>query len=395
VDPNECVDLHKRWNSSRRSSRRGVGALALWFAVAGFVSCVQEEFVERPPPNPSWASGPQGTLVASMVLREDDSLHISFPGSFTLDECSGDIFIADRRLPRVVRFTREGAPVRVYPRRDAQRLELLDAAAIAIADGTLFVADLVDERMVGFDLVTGTRVSSAELPGWVGVSFPQPKPELWVGMHFRGATREDPHGARVWRVGDGLRLDLPLPEEFFEFPSIKAHSGLNVIEHGGYLLLGYAALEPLLRMTMNGEVTDTLVVPALARRGVQKAALEKSKMDLLEVSLRASRMVLLDEGSDGNVVLVHFESEMSPLGKLTTGVLVSVLTPDLRQACPDGRIFLASETIPNVHFASDTLWFQTTESEEGERYIRLSGYRLTTDHCEWLPVQRGSSLILP
>ncbi len=187
-------------------------------------------------------------------------------------------------------------------------------------------------------------------------------------------------------------MNFELPDEFFRFPALKVHSGLNVLVRGDHVITNFAALEALLRINIAKRSVDTLFVPAPGRRGVSATRLEPYAMDLFGVIRNASRLVLIEENSGGEVILVHYDSHDLPHHQYSTEIFVSVLSPDLKSACPDGRLMVESLRIPNPHFSADTLWIQT-DGVEGERpWIRVSGYVINTDGCEWESIEPAASL---
>jgi hypothetical protein len=140
---------------------------------------------------------------------------------------------------------------------------------------------------------------------------------------------------------------------------------------------------------------DTLFVPAPGRRGVSAARLEPNAMDLFGVIRNASRLVLMDENSKGEVILVHYDSRDLPNHQYSTEIFLSVLSPDLKSACPDRRLLVESLRVPNPHFSADTLWIQTDVLEGDQPQIRVAGYVIDTDGCEWEAIEPAASMIRP
>jgi len=294
----------------------------------------------------------------------------------------------------VVRFDRRGEPQQSYGP-DVSPIEFSHAWAVGATESAVYVGDLVKERVHVFDAVDGRLRASLPFEGVIGVTFPQPGSHLWLGTHDRGATRDDPHGATAWMVDTGERIPFELPEEMFLYPAVSIHSGLNVVEVGDSLLLGFVALESLLVASRDGRVLDTLQVPVRRRRGVSAATLARHPLDTDGVVNETSRLVLMDRTSGGDLVLVHFDSQYLDSGRLATEIRVSVLGRGLDAACVDGVIDVSSLQVPNPYFHADTLWIQTSEVAGGQPSLRVRGYTIDLRGCTWLPVGPAGSLTLP
>lgn len=342
----------------------------------------------------AWHGGPGFEAVASVTFLPRDSFVVTAPRSMAIDRGNGDFLIAEPRFRHIVRFNREGTPVRLYSSR-AVGEQIGHTSVVAALPSRVVVADMVKGRVHHLDARTAALIKSDVLPGSVGTGFSQPAPELWIGSHFRGATEASPQGVVLMSAEGGDRITLGLPREFFDLPGLKINSGVVVARRADDVIVGFSALEALLRIVPGQAVPDTLLVPVRARRGVRRGRLERHGGDTHELVNRASKLVLLDQTSAGEILLVHFDSEYLESGRLQTTVYVSVVSADLQRACVDGRVDAPSLQMPNPYFSADTLWIQTAHVEQGKPRYAATAYVIDTSACEWLPIEATSSIILP
>lgn len=333
--------------------------------------------------------------IGQFRMKSTDEHYVSIPISFAIaDDGSGDFVVSDGRLARAIRFARDGSPVASYGRESSSNV-IVNAWTVGAWDSTVVLADIVGQRMHAFHSRSHELIESRPYVGAIGVALAQSRPDVWIGNHYRGASREHPSGSLVW-TWNGDEIHMELPDEWFRYPAIEIHSGLNVVKRSEDLLVAFAALEAVVKVSISGTVEDTLFLPVRRRRGVSRVALADNALDTRGIVEHTSRMVLMDMDSDGNVVVVHQDARYLASGRLLVpGMWVSIIDGSLEYACVDGHLDVQSMQTPNPHFRRDTLWVQTSHVSEGQARLEIGAYALDTSDCEWLPMQGGQSWVLP
>lgn len=356
--------------------------------------CTVSEAADTPELSES-QMGPVLTRVAQFRLERSEEHYVSIPISFAVvDDGSGDFLVSDGRLAKVIRFARDGSPVIVYGK-DSSSPAFLNTWTVGAWDSTVAVADIVGQRVHTFHSRSHELTESRPYLGTLGVALAQPSPDVWIGSHYRGISREHPSGAILWNwSGDEVHIELP--DEWFRYPAIEVHSGLNVVKRSEDLLVAFAALEAVVRVSLSGMVEDTLFLPVSRRRGVSQVALARNSLDTRGIVEHTSRMVLMDMDVDGNIVVVHQDAAYLSSGRLLVADMwVSLIDGSLERACVDGRLDVESIQTPNPYFRRDTLWVQTSRVSDGQARLEIAAYSVDTSGCDWLPLDTRPSWVLP
>lgn len=387
--PVECARSPRRRNKAGGGERPRRGALAIGVGV--FLACSPNDGVSNHD-TPPWDGGPVVRPVFSVPLVQTDSAQLTVPISLALDRASGDFLVSDGRDAQVLRYGRDGRATHVYG--GSRYAGILNTWTVAGTDGRVYVVDLTHSRVNVFDDSTASLQDSLPLRGSVGVALADPTPDLWIGLHYRGVSPEHPNGAAFWRPRDDRLVPLRLPAEYFRFPALSVHSGLNVVARADDFVASFAALEPLLRVGGEGEVLDTVFVPIRSRRGVRHNVLLKAGMDQAEVVNHASRTVLMDRTIEGELVVIHQDAEVLSSGRLRVKMTVSLVSPLLDRACVDGGVPIESFQAPNPYFRQDTLWVQSDGVDQGEPWVRVTAFEIDRTTCRWLPTKRATGMVL-
>lgn len=336
------------------------------------------------------ASGPDLTIVDEVQLfAQDPSLRV--PISLAVDQASGDLLVSDPRSKQVIRVSRAGE---VVGRLLGSSTEgwIAEVWTVGAKQGKAYVANMLAGEMMQFDLENSEVLNSVPFEGVMGVTMSQAR-DLWTGYHFRGATAEDTSGAAAWNLITGERRQVPFPDEFFRFPSLAVHSGLYVAPVGQNLVVAFGGLESILVVSPDYSV-DTLVVPAVHRRGVRRKVLAKDPGSYENAVNGTSRVVLLDRLSTGEFILVHYDSRYLASGRTDTVIYLSILNSQLTEACVDGTFAAPSFQMPTLTLSQDTLWIQTSQVESFGPVFTFRALTIAKDACDWQPIRPARSMTL-
>ena len=369
--------------------------LILVGTMMGFASCAAPGTSDSGISVDSPLGGPSLVEIDRILLSQDDRHFVTIPISFAvLDDGSGDFLVSDGRLVNVVRFARDGLPVRSYGATDFAGA-IRNTWTVGTWDTTIMIADLLNQRIHHVHSESGELLRSEPFMGRIGVAVSQPRDEQWLGSHQAGASGRLLEGLLLQDLIGGNTIRLDLPEEWSRYPALEVHSGVNVVRSTEGMLVSLAAMEGILRLTEGGDTPDTIVVPRRNRRGVSRRTLEDVGFDRREVVNRTSRLVLMDRNSEGRIVLVHHDARYRTSGGLDVRVWVSLLSEALDYACVDSPLAVPSTPTPNVYFRRDTLWAQGSRVVDGEAVLEVRAFLVDAADCEWLPVARTADLLLP
>lgn len=348
---------------------------------------------------PRSARGPELRLADSLVLEESDTAYVGrIPYTFTVDR-EGAIFVPDQSSDRLLVFRRDGQLAAVYGRHGRGPGEFTRIKALTIPLDTIIIQGmeggtvLVLARSDGREL---TRLHhSGRLDSWtVGGE------ALALGINDAGAWQSIallPHDG--W-LHDGLRVRPTfggLPEDYRQYRELRMHAMVHLVGWADTLLVGYTGTNVLVRHLRTGTALDTIEAPTRLRRGVPRSVLPLFRNPSLDFHTAVS--VLSDlfgiwRTTAGEVVLWYqdgtTEDAANPKADLQGTAYVTVLAPDLRSACVDGRIDAPGSGRPRLAFSNDTLYSldQVLEGPElGRGRVRtvVRRYVVDTGNCEWYP----------
>lgn len=337
-------------------------------------------------PPPDGPHGPSLAAIDSFPLQESDTLFLGRPRSLYIDPQSGDIFVADTYHDRVVRYDRASRrPVRVYGRRGSGPGEFTNVGLIFVDDSILFGADVQRNVLNLFHKDDGRLIGSRRHDGILGGA------AVVSDRVVLGAQQKQRRTSLVaWDLStDSMTPMGPLPEEYLESEPLAAvYSGITVAPWRDGLLVGFMGTNYLVRLSVTGDVLDTVAVPVVRRRGMPGDAVQRmERLSFPEIYGLGSALMELHRSADGSIVLLYYDQDLPEPGHTETTVYVSVLTPDLMQGCVDGEVEASSDAVPMAAFRGDTLFVldQRVHGEKATTWIR--SFAIDAGPCEWIALQ--------
>lgn len=337
-----------------------------------------------------------------MLLAEGDTLYVGDPFSPVIDPFDGSIYVPDMFSNRVLRFARDGSPLRVYGRPGGGPGEFRATGVVFVLDdSTVAAQDQMSRRLNLYDRRTGAVGGTRGFQGLMGTGPPVVRGDsVWAAV-FDLDLRAS---VAVWDTrSDTVRYLGAIPAEYVEsvqqgfwrFAASKHHGALAVSER--WILRGWAGLDRLFELDRDGAVLDSVEIPAVRRRGVPPNIREL--LDVQRIGLRqrielAAYLRQLHRLPDGSFAFTHHEQrvlKLEPMPVLAADVYVGVLSPDLERACVDTKLHVSPDARPMETFRGDTLFLldrRITEGERLETWIVL--YRIDTSRCDWLATRPGS-----
>lgn len=344
------------------------------------------------------AVGPTVVQVDSVLLEETE-FHLGRPYSLSADTVDGSFLVADGYLGRMLRFGRDGRFVRAYGRPGEGPGEFAGLGRGFILNDSVVVGrDNHRNLLTRFSregMYLGSTRYEGFKDGWTAV----------VGdlALVPAIDLEDHKMVRLWdwRRDEmlGAAIDLPTPYRR-SLRGLDVYFGVlagsSVVAWTDTMLVGTVAENELYLATWDDKVLDTLHVPRARRRGVPPDAQERIDDPSPQVSFK-DRMEMLStlEGlyrmPDGSTVAIHHDGLIDgepPMIEFLAEVYLTVLSPDRRTACVDGRVPFANQLRTQLVAARDTLFLLdrtlTVVGDTMKSWIRV--YEIDTSMCDWLQV---------
>lgn len=296
-------------------------------------------------------SSPTVALTERIVLRDSGGSRLSRPSSIA-QSASGDYFIADRMLGRLVRFASDGTPLNTIGNKGSGPGEFeAPRTTVMLGDSIIVGIDPGLRRAQRFR-INGDPVGEAlDLP----FDLSQPTSD-GSGVWFGGANLADDFAVLHWNPAINLLTPLvPIPRQIREFPSLLLLGGAIPIVDSGVLLVGFGSGEVFIASPTTGQIVDTISVPSLHRRGVPETALSAARQgDGFGVLNSASSLAALTMLSDGGIALVFRDLTREAVG-FRSAVYLTILDSSRRPVCIDLAVPQVDSAAPLIAFRGDTL----------------------------------------
>ncbi len=325
----------------------------------------------------------EGRLSARAVgvtrLAEADTLYVGQPGNFAVDP-HGDYYIIDRLSSNILVFSPEGTPRVAFGGPGQGPGEAPTPTLVLFPnESTIVVTDFGEQRADVLDRATKAFVRRLRTDGYV-VSGEVKAGTIWLGLYSQAKRT----GVGAWNLAtDSIRNLVPLPEVYAPGSQVAASQvGVQVAVAGDSLLVGFTAVEPILVADRDGRVIDSLVIPAVRRRGYPPGWTEIR--DFAQAVSSKSTLRWLRRRTDGSFFVVHYD-QVFDRNALTGKIFVSVLSPDLARACVDAPVPTSGEVRAAVFSMGDTLFVLDQRSGSGSRLqTSVTRYVLDTSKCAWM-----------
>lgn len=348
---------------------------------------------------PQNARGPALRPVDSLVLAEADTAYLGrLPYTFTVDR-DGEIFVADESSDQLLVFRRDGHLARIYGKHGQGPGEFTHIKALTIPLDSLVLQGMATGTVAVLARGDGRELNrfhhGGRLSSWVlGTR------SLAFGIHDAGAWQSIALVPLDELLNQGLRVEATvggLPEDFRRYPELRSFGMVHLVGWGDTLLVGHTGTNLLVRHLWSGAALDTIQAPTRLRRGVPRAVLPLFRNPGLDLHTTVSALSALAgmwRTASGEVLLWYQDGTTEDPAKPNAGLLgtayITVLAPDLRSACVDGRLDAPGTGRPRLAFANDTLYSLDQVLEEaasGQARVRtvVTRYVVDTGQCQWYP----------
>lgn len=322
----------------------------------------------------------------SIRLQETDEMYIGRPLAVTSD---GDGYlVVDARTPKVLRFDEEGELVQRYGREGEGPGEFKNPlAAFPFGDDEIIVFSWDPPAAQIYRRSYGGFVDRYALDSPIrGVALQGRN--VWLsGIRFSDTT-----SARHRTLGSKTDAAVTfIPQVFREGGPLGGIFSLVPIEAWqDTLLMGFEPLDRFFLVNSEGQVLDSLRIPASRRRGTPEDPLGVVDETLRqgaypEVFGVLSSLRAIHRRSDGSTLLVYLDHNAGA-PPVASRVFVTVLSRDRRQVCLDAPVRLDADASPAVGFAGDDLLVLEQVLVGTEAVPILKRYEVDTSKCEWTAV---------
>lgn len=293
--------------------------------------------------------GPKLILEDSVVLRETGEHYIGEPTGLLLSD-DGSFFVADRFSNRILRFGPDGQVQGVFGQAGQGPGEFAYIGTAGfVANGVLGFLDLRPFSVELFDVETGRHRGAVGIAqGTLPMSFSVRNDTLWVG----GVDTDEWRAVGMASVQDviaesaTISLDrIRVPRPYVDNQMILGSLGYTTMDVGAQdLLVGFGVSPFILRTGRQGAVFDTLVLPAVRRRGLpdegELAAIGPGDLNVPELVGSLSTLWAVSRDEADNVYALHQDFEF---GEARVGggfaaqaeFFVSSVDADGSGGCPD------------------------------------------------------------
>ncbi len=363
--------------------------------VALIAGCTSDS--DRPAP-----SGLLGVVpLDTVVLEESDTLYLGKPDAGLFVDDRGAIYVADEFWRRLVRFTREGHPDRVFGQNGSGPGEFRSTAP-----GTFVAGDLVfqpaSRKLVAFDRETGEFRGERAANGYLTAGYLHGT-DLIMGLFDYGSA----HGVAVVPLSEFLgptnpeRTLLtssiaPRPKVYDDYPELNFFNRSSVAVWQDSMLVGFGGAEDVVTYTLAGSPVDTTTIPFRLRTGSSKEAMSvflKPGAPFNTLLKARSTLKALWRMPDGVFLLWHQDNWSEPFGtdeQVFGRAFLSILSADRRRACVDAEVPFPGSAWPRITAAGDTVYALDQVVPDGDSlgtYSVVRRYLLDTSGCEWLPTK--------
>jgi len=330
------------------------------------------------------AAQSQLILRDSIALQETEETYIGLPVAVTID---GDGYlVVDARTPQVLRFDGAGELEQHYGREGEGPGEFKNPlAAFPYGDDQIIVFSWNPPAAQVYRRSYGGFVERYGLDGPIRGVLLRGR-NVWLsGVRFADST-----SVRHRELGRGTDASLSLiPQVFREDGPLGGIFSLVPIEAwADTLLVGFEPLDRLFVVSSEGQVLDSLSIPASQRRGTPVNPAEAVDQILRqgsysEVFGALSTLRAIHRRSDGSTLLVYFDHRADG-PPVTSQVFVTVLSPDRRQACIDAELPISPNSSPAVGFADDDLLVLEQVLVGTDAVPILKRFEVDSADCDWV-----------
>lgn len=307
------------------------------------------------------------------------------------------VYLPIQYVNHVLRFDKRGNLVQRIGRNGSGPGEFSISPQDLVLWGDSLVFANLGGRTVSFFGTDGEFITSEIVEGFP-FSLAATPTHLFVGA--LSVTRATVAG--VWGPGrDSMRPIVPLPAALLRNPIGMRRWPVSIVTAvEDTVIVGFITTDELRVATAAGEVTDSLRIPALRRRGVPPdldaivAPVVQSRLAFFIFATLAS----LDVRADGHLMAVHYDwfttdstDRPSVDGERITDelkVFATLVDRRGRRACIDTPIPTSWTALPaiTVH-GNDLVVVGHLESADDRPVVEMRRYRIDLATCDWTPLR--------
>jgi hypothetical protein len=339
---------------------------------------------------------PVVTRVASVRLVENDTAPLGgylFPAK----RADGTLYVGDMTNARVVQFDGRGRLVRTMGRKGHGPGEFQSPAMTGLIEqtGTLGVFDVSSSRMHLFSADSGSFIRSFVIPGNnIGLNWTVSRDTVLFAMSLSPAMLVR------WIIGtDSIATLGDTPQRLLDDPMTTLQHGRAEVARSNLGLVALLQTDPGLHLLdASGHKTGFVTLPWRRRRGEPSDLPARAKAEqargMAGLAPVGSAVIGLRRLSNGSIVTLMLDvdqiavptEERRPhelFGNYR--VWASLIRPDLTAACVDAPVPVQTDVVPLPFFSGDTLWVLSTRSDStGQVQTKVEGFLLGEAGCDWI-----------
>jgi hypothetical protein len=340
---------------------------------------------------PASVHGPLVTSVDSIRLVEADSLPLGAYTSFFARARDGGVFVNDMQLRRLMHFDSTGRFVGTIGRPGSGPGEFVLPGPLGLlpGDSTIMVVDVNRRWASLFDTRTGRYLRGFGVPFQdIGTNWTVENDTVIFALNMVRTL------LGKWALhGDSIVMNGAVPRHLRGEAGVTAGYGRSEVVVTDSNVIALLPTEPGLDIyTRDGKLIGWVPLPAARRRGeprdliAQQKRLTRSNPN----QVLGSSVAGLHKLSSGMLVAVHLDMTSAASGPrgIRYGdfkLYATLISQDLRQACVDAVIPIASDVPPIPAFVSDTM-FVLTRQVLATNQVRsvVRGFVIGSQGCGWV-----------
>lgn len=350
-------------------------------------------------PRPGQVDGsPVVTQVASVTLAENDTAPLGgylFPAK----RPDGTLFVADMANARLVQFDAQGRWVRTIGRKGNGPGEFQSPGMTGLVDNgrTVAVLDAMTFRMHLFRADSGSFIRSFLIPGNnIGLNW-----NIMGDTVLFASSLSNAMLIRWITSTDNTSTIGETPRRLIDDQFTSLQHGRAEVARINQGMVALLQTEPGLHLLdASGNKTGFVTLPSRRRRGEPSDLFDRAKAEagkgmarnLAPVGSAVNGLRRLSNGS-----LVTLMLDVDQIAKFNPErprapifgnyrLWASMVKPDLSAACVDAPVAVETDVVPLPFFSGDTLWVLSVKTDSTDKVqTKVEGFLLGDEGCDWLP----------
>lgn len=306
--------------------------------------------------------------VSVTILSEPDSLVLGKPTAFLVDAATGDYWVFEQTISKVIRFRPTGDVIASFGRLGDGPSEVRRGTEMFLLDSSVIIADLASDLLKFFDPVTGVASRTVRFSGYPGAGVARDG-TLWLGMN-RAETKT--LAARLDLGADSLINFGTWPASYRSSERLSAVFAYVFVAPLGDRVLVLPEASDSIVSWWNGRETMLAEVPVRARLGAHPEMRGQTSMNPSQFMESRSSAAGLFTTSAGDIVLLHHDLKAQRPRNVVKQVWLTVLDRNGVARCVDTPMLANLEVRPLAAMHHDTLMMlvQETIGDRAETTVR-------------------------